>query len=264
MSGQRLKLIVLLIVACTAVASPLLLDRRSEMRWRDRRASLQEQARQLGQLTKENERLSNLVGIAQSRTSLLSDPSHELLRLRGEIGQLRRLIADLDSDAGKEKSSAPERVTEVDPTNSLPDPQTILAYWPRAQLGLAGSSDPASALKTVLWAMTQGDTNTLLANVTPEVLARMTKEGWDQRKDPATEIAESTKNIAESLNPSTGFYLVGQNLKSNDFAILDVHFEGEGKTRKFAMKRIGNEWKFAAMGRAGRPDEDLEGSAAWP
>ena len=264
MRGQRLTLVFLLGIASLAVVSPILLYRSGEKHWRGRQALFQRQASQVEQLNAENSRLSNLVAEALTQTSLSSDQSHAVLRLRGEIGQLRRVIGDLNLNGESQKAAASERVSEIDPANPLPDPQTILAYWPRAQLGLAGSSDPASALKTVLWAMTQCDTNTLLANVTPEVLARMTKEGWDQRKDPATEIADSAKYIADSLNPSTGFYLVGQNLKSNDFAILDIHFEGEGKNRKFAMKRIGNEWKFVAMGRAGRPDEDLEGSAAWP
>ena len=92
----------------------------------------------------------------------------------------------------------------------------------------------------------------------------MTKAEWYQRGDPAAEIAESVKYIADSLVPSSGFYLVGQNMKSNDLAILDVHFEGEGKTRKFALKRIGNAWKFMAMGGAGKTNDDFDGAAMWP
>jgi hypothetical protein len=54
--------------------------------------------------------------------------------------------------------------------------------------------------------------------------------------------------MADSLNPSSGFYLVGQNLTSQDQATLDVYFEGEGKTRKFALKKIGGQWKFDNLG----------------
>ena len=35
---------------------------------------------------------------------------------------------------------------------------------------------------------------------------------------------------------------------SQDQAILDVYFEGEGKTRKFALKKIGADWKFDNLG----------------
>ena len=56
------------------------------------------------------------------------------------------------------------------------------------------------------------------------------------------------QKIADSLSPSSGFYLVGQDLGSQDQAILDVYFEGEGKTRKFALKKIGADWKFDNLG----------------
>jgi hypothetical protein len=66
------------------------------------------------------------------------------------------------------------------------------------------------------------------------------------------------------LAPASGFYISGQKLASPDRTIFDVYFEGEGKTRKVALKKIGNEWKFEALGRAGDSEEDPGNSRVWP
>jgi hypothetical protein len=84
--------------------------------------------------------------------------------------------------------------------------------------------------------------------VTPQAKTNLTREDWSNHGPPAEELAASTKLIADSLSPATGFYLVGQKLLSQDQAVLDVYFEGEGKTRTVALKRIGEEWKFDNLG----------------
>ncbi len=120
-------------------------------------------------------------------------------------------------------------------------------------------------LETALCAMGRGDTSLLAASVTPEAKRRMTREDWVgvEHGSPADEIAASTRNIADSLGPSGAFYLVGQKLTAADQAILDVYFDGEGKTRKFALEKIGAQWKLRAMGAAGAEDGDL-GAPVWP
>jgi hypothetical protein len=76
--------------------------------------------------------------------------------------------------------------------------------------------------------------------------------------------AASARSIADSLAAASGFYINGQKLASPDRTIFDVYFEGEGKTRKVALKKIGNEWKFDALGRAGASEEDLDNSPGRP
>src|ERR1035437_9321473 len=95
-----------------------------------------------------------------------------------------------------------------------PDPQTVQAYWPKAQLASAGYADPAAALQTALWAMSRGDPDALAASVTPEARSKLTREQWLKHGPPEEELAAATRNIADSLSPSSGFYLVGQNLVS--------------------------------------------------
>jgi hypothetical protein len=146
----------------------------------------------------------------------------------------------------------------------MPDPAQIQAYWPRGQLAYSGYMSPASALETTLWAMNQDDTNALLASVTTEARTNMAKAWWKEG-NPDTEIIKSTKAISTSLQPSSGFYVTGENLVSSDLAILDVFFAGEGKIRKIAMRKEDGEWKFSQLGRAGWDDAALtNGYRMWP
>ncbi len=244
------------------VATPLAIWRHAQAGWREQNERLREQAARLAGLSAENQRLSNLVEEAKG-PSLANEPLRELLRLRGEIGLLRRAVGDVEALRAANQQL---RAAGTNSTRELPAPPpdaAILARWPKDQLAFTGYAEPASALQTMLCTMSRGDTNLLAASVTPEALVRMTRQDWQKHGDPADEIAASTRDIAESLSPSSGFYLVGQTLTSPDRAILTVYFDGEGKTRKFAFEKIGADWKLGAMGCAGGEDDDL-GALAWP
>ncbi len=226
---------------------------------------LRQKSERLVELSAENERLSQQLAKSDS-ASLTSEQLRELLKLRGEIGQLGQAASAIEKlrASNQQLLAACERAKAgVDP--SAPDPKTIQAHWAKDQLGFAGYADPTSALKSALWAMTQGDANALASSVTPEAKAKLDHEGWYDRRDPGEEIAESARTIAESFSPAHGFSVVGQKMISEDLAILGVYFEGEGQTRRIAMKKVGDEWKFSVMGRAGDGDDDLQnGYAAWP
>jgi hypothetical protein len=79
-------------VIAAAIAAVLLLRQHGEQDLRDKEGLLQQQSEQIAQLTVENERLSNAVASAQSTGG--GDQS-ELLKLRSEVGQLRRQTNEL-------------------------------------------------------------------------------------------------------------------------------------------------------------------------
>jgi hypothetical protein len=266
MNRSFVKLVSLVILALASLLLPLGL-------WRHARVSVRALSRQsrsnttrLAALLEENLRLSNVV--AQARQADLSPGEQsELLKLRGEIGRLRHSVVEANDLAARNASLAAGLTNAGEPNRpaSLPQDQTILAHWPRAELGFAGYSDPASALKTMLWAMAQGDTNVLLTSVTAEIRTRMLRQDWNEHGTAAEELAASARKIADSLQPSTGFYVVGQRAIAEDQVVLDVFFEGEGRLRKFAMKQVNGEWKFNALGHTGAADTDVHaGFSAWP
>jgi RNA polymerase sigma factor (sigma-70 family) len=80
------------IVAAVAVAclAASLVQHRSRVKLLAENQTLQHQAAQFASLAADNERLSNLLAQANSSLSLSATQSSEVLRLRGEVGRLRR------------------------------------------------------------------------------------------------------------------------------------------------------------------------------
>ncbi len=81
-------------IVVAGVVTPLVIQHRAQARLRERDEMLEQRAARVAQLTAENERLSNLV--ANASRPLESDQFSELLRLRGEIGALRRQTNELE------------------------------------------------------------------------------------------------------------------------------------------------------------------------
>jgi hypothetical protein len=245
-------------IICLAVAGSIVMPcavyHHEQLRLHGQNQSLKKQGERLTELSLENQRLSDLV----SKTGIAStsnDEVRELLRLRGEIGQLRQTVAEIDRlRLQNEQLTATNSTSVGQPrTSSPPDPQVVLAYWPKDQLAAVGYADPASALETALQAVSRGDSDALLASVTPEAKSKLTRENWFIHGTAADEVAAAIKQMARSLDPSTGFYVVGQTFVSPDQAILDVYFDGEGKTRKVSLQKIGDAWKFNTLGKGAWP-----------
>ena len=90
MTMTKLKFGIISVIAVTGVATELVIQSQSQASLREENQALHQQASQLSQVAAENERLSNLVVQANSAESLSREQMRELLRLRGEIGQLRQ------------------------------------------------------------------------------------------------------------------------------------------------------------------------------
>jgi RNA polymerase sigma factor (sigma-70 family) len=79
-------------VVVAAVATPLAIQQRAQNQLRSQNESLRAQLQQLTDLEAENARLSNL--LAQAQAAPPDVRMDELLRLRGEVGSLRRQLAE--------------------------------------------------------------------------------------------------------------------------------------------------------------------------
>jgi len=283
--GARFSVVVAIMAA--SAAAPLLVQHYARVQWREREALLRQQSEQFAELSAKNKRLSKLV--AQTNSSALSsDQLSELMKLRGEIGRLRQDANEVARlEAANQQLLVASKGSEAQAGPALPDPQTVVAYWPKAQLTSAGYADPTSGLRTALWAMSRNDPNALAASVTPETrselidralntalwaLSRSDPDALAGRVAPETKyrglmdqvspderMAVQAKGAADSLGLSSGFYVVGQKLISQDQAILDVYFEGEDATRRFALSKIGDEWKVGGIYISGS-----DASRLWP
>ncbi len=83
-------------VLAAALAAPLLVQHRAEVRGRAQQQTFQQQAALLDQWSAENEQLSNIVAQAESSQSLSDARLTELMKLRNEFGKLRQTLQEMD------------------------------------------------------------------------------------------------------------------------------------------------------------------------
>jgi hypothetical protein len=245
------------------------------LRWRalhleaDLQARLRQQQNYLSEAT---HRHACLLQTLTDQASQYENVNRILARLRGEVSQLRKTSADpatlraaltaLQEEA--EKNRLAKELT------SPPDPAIVRAHWSREQLAFSGYADGISAVQSSLWALTQGDSATIAATFTPELL----KELWQLSKQNPTDadkagtspeavvaINSKFQQLAESLGPATGFSLVSDNLVPRmpdydaNYQIFRIYFEGEGATRAIMLKKSGDEWKFHGIHVLGGTEE---------
>jgi hypothetical protein len=250
MTITRLTLGFVGVIAVTGLAASLVIQQSGLAKLRERGGALRQQAEEIARLSAENERLSNLVARSGSPQALPPDQLRELLRLRGQIGLLRQTAKEqAQLKAANEQLRTALAASEKD----LAEVRAAPNFWAKDQLAFAGFADPEAALKTLLWAMNNGDMKAYLACWVsgPEVNVMLRGELPEKAE---AEMTAAGKMLSESLGPSIGFHILDKKTKSPNEVILNLSFDGEGMARKFLMKRIGNEWRMADMLRPGEDE----------
>ena len=224
-------------VAVTSIAASLVVQHSGQGKLREKAEASRQQAEQIGRLSAENERLSNLLARKVSSDTLTPEQLRELLRLRGQIGLLRqtaRELAELEAANGKLRAAGAASAEQLAEARAAPN------FWAKDQLTFSGYADPEAALKTLLWAMSKGDMKSYLA---------CWASGDDVNPLFGGELQDAAggKMLTDTLGPSAGFHILDRKDKSPDQVILNLSFDGEGKARKFVEQRIGGEWKVADM-----------------
>jgi ribosomal protein L12E/L44/L45/RPP1/RPP2 len=88
------------------VATPFLLQQQTQNRLRAQNDSLRAQVTQMAQVEAENARLSNLV--SETKSPVPTGQMDELLRLRAQVGDLKRQLAEATQAAARLKQAAKE------------------------------------------------------------------------------------------------------------------------------------------------------------
>lgn len=194
-------------------------------------APLTEQVRQMEQDQAEaTQRLSGL------RAELASAKSNnlELMRLRNEVGLLRaqtNLFAKSQQAQEKAAANAPKA---VDNTASR---ELIL----RENYEFAGYAAPESALKSLFWAATHADVQTLLASMSPALKAQ-TEADWAGKSEE-----EIKAELQKGTNDDTvhGYSITDTLVVSDKEVVLSIYLAGRNQTNKMRVIRTGDEWKIA-------------------
>ena len=240
LSKFTLSLVGTIFVAGLVAAS--LVQRSARVQLGVKEESLRQQAEETTQLLAENERLSNRISQAKSSPSLSAEQFREVLRLRGEIGGLRR--AGMESDHLQATNVQLRAALEAS-EQELAAARAAPNFWAKEQLGFAGYASPESGMKTVLWSLNRGDVESFVNCFTPETRAELEKH---LATTSEAELAAATKEMQESLNAVIGFRVLNQTSTSAAETTLNVSFDGMGKTRKFTLRKVGEEWKLHQMG----------------
>ncbi len=236
-------------IAVTGLAVSLVIQQSGQAKFSRMAEASRQQAEQIAQLSAENGRLSNLVTRAGNSQALAPEQLRELLRLRGQMGRLRQTAKE---QAQLEAANQQLRSARASSDEQLAEARAAPNFWAKDQLAFAGYAEPEAALKTSLWAMKNGDAKAYLACWAsgPDVNELLAIQGRDKAE---AEMATQGKMLSESLAPAIGFHILDKKTKSPDEVILNLSFDGEGKARRFLVRRTGNEWKLAY---AFHPGED--------
>jgi hypothetical protein len=235
-------LAVVLIAAAATIS--LVIQRSNRNALHERSQSAQRQADQIAQLSADNERLSKLVTQLKTSQALSKEQLTELLKLRNEAGQLHGTVTEKEP---LQTANAQLRAAKAKSDEQLAQAKAAPNYWPKDQLTFAGYTSPGATVKSMLWAMNNGDVGIWRSICTPKAVAQMNAE-WDRKHKSEAERNEEMKAMASGLvSASDGFHVVDETMPAPDKAVVAVSFDGEGKTRKFVLRKIGTEWKFEDM-----------------
>jgi RNA polymerase sigma factor (sigma-70 family) len=233
MTMTKLQSAIVGAVVIAGVATPLVI--REQAKLRQANDSLRKQTEQLAQVQADNDRLSNSLAEAASSQKVASNQLNDLLRLRGEVADLRRQTNALNKLQAENQQlrsslaagSASKRATQT---------ASAEATLPKESWAFVGYADPESALQSMVWAMTHGDTKTFLASLSPgSPVFKDAQEKGDH------EMAERNKEI----DGVTAFKIINKESVSDNEAVLTVYAFGIDHTAKFKFQRDGSDWKFA-------------------
>jgi hypothetical protein len=232
------------VLAVGGIAASLVIQQAGRAKLSVQAEASRKRADQIAQLSAENESLSNLAARVGSPRGLPPDDLRELLKLRGQIGLLREAARE---QAQLETANQQLRAVQADYSEQqLAAARAAPNFWAKEQLTFAGYGDPEATLKSMLWAINSGDIKSFLACLAPgsEVAAQLSA---GLANKPEAELAALGKEMAGKLAPSIGFRIIRKQVNSADEVVLNLSFDGEGKTRRFVAKKAGSEWKLAGF-----------------
>jgi hypothetical protein len=195
-------------------------------------------AQQLTGLETDNESLSNRLAAAGDARSFSDKEHNELLKLRGEVGLLRRQTNEFGKVREENQQLQDGRaVVQISTQPQDAFPQDIS----KDSLKFAGYATPVAALQSAYWAASKGDLKAFFASVTPEtnlqIIGKLRNEG---------DVNDSTwlrQQIVSAFGSVDNLHISNEKMTSENEAFLN--YDGERKGQGALMVKIGGEWKFS-------------------
>ena len=235
MTMTKLKTGLASAVVIAAVSTPLVMQYQSAARLREENNALRSQLQTVA------------APLTAAATPVIADQPddseqyRELLRLRGEVGQLRRQTNELDNLRSENRKLRASAATPR--SNPISDTPTL--DFPREAWSFVGYAEPASAFQSMIWSLSNGRVPTAMGSFTPEQRARMMAKQNGDNKSEEVIAAEMVRDMQHTQR----FRVLEQQAVGDDEVQLRVLVNGE-KTpetvidRRARMKKVDGEWKF--------------------
>ncbi|HEV8544185.1 MAG TPA: hypothetical protein VGR78_17485 [Verrucomicrobiae bacterium] len=223
------------------LAGWIVFQHRSQSKLRAENRRLQARLDQLGVVAAENQRLSNRLAQADQAAAFSTEQLNELLRLRGEVTDLRK-----KGVKPHQPRTTPAVAQDAPLPTNKPAEATERKIIPKESIKFAGYATPEAALQSAVWSMMNGDVITFVGGMTPEA-----REGFAQQMDGKTD-AEISDSLREEAAGIGGLRLDRKKSTSDTQVsfVISSHQSDNGATinREEAVltfKNIAGEWKYA-------------------
>ena len=238
MAGRKIFLGATLIVALAIIGTLWGIRLEANRRLREQMDASRQLLFRLEGLEVDNLRLSNIV--VRANTPLADDQLAELAKLRKEVDQLRHRTNDLQTMKSEIRRLRTElaNARSVIASNAPPDvPASDI--FPRDSWAFAGYDTPEAALESVNWAISQGDEESYLASLAPELQDAMQSQLAD---------GSFADTGPLEMGNATGFRILNRETISENQQVITVYMDGDGNEIPLILIKTADGWKVAGEG----------------
>ncbi len=203
----------------------------------------QQQAALMEQITQERDEAANKLSALTNDNERLNRNTVELLRLRGEVGLLRRQLETQKVQAGLQRPSA---IKTPQPVSHTPG-----SYVGKDQMAHVGYGTPEAAMETMIWAMMSGTYEQVMEGFDPAMQAGVIASGNSREA-----FETSRMKIALLFK---GMQIVAKKFVAEDKVELKFKWDFDPTIKQIdpqmsgfiiqPMVKIGDEWKSGASSR---------------
>lgn len=237
MTGRRAFLGAILIIALAIIGVLWGIQLEANRRLREQADESRRLLSRLTVLEVDNARLSNIV--VQANTPLAEAQLAELSKLRDEVELLRHRTNDLQTMKAELRRlrSALSNARTTMASNAPPDVPAG-DIFPRDSWQFAGYDTPESAIESVTWAISQGDEDSYLASLAPELQDEMQSELADGSFSELGPLV---------LGNAAGYRILDRQTISDNERIVTLYMDGQGHELALDLIKGRDGWRVVGQ-----------------
>jgi len=233
MAGRRIFFGAVMIVAMAVIAALWGMQLEANRHLREQADAARQLLSRLAVLEVDNNRLSNIV--AQANTPLAEEQLAELGKLREEVRRLRNRTNDLQTMRTELRRLRGElSAARSSMTSNAPPDVPASDIFPRDSWKFAGYDTPENAVESVTWAISQGDEDSYMESLSPELQDEMQSELADGSFGDLGPL---------EMKEATGFRIVDRETVSDGRQIFTIYLDGQGDETPLALVKTADGWR---------------------